>query len=102
MLILLKNLQQNATESAGVQAEITNRTNFFSTVRVCEILFPILKSKARFDDLLNTIVQSLFITTFNIFYLEWFIYRVWFRYSVLPNLSRIFNQVLETLKRLKM
>lgn len=39
--------KQNATESAGVQAEVTNKTNFFGTVRVCEILFPILKPKAR-------------------------------------------------------
>ena len=37
----------NATEPMGVQAEVTCRTNYWSTKTVCDILFPILKSGAR-------------------------------------------------------
>ncbi|CAD5117371.1 DgyrCDS6149 [Dimorphilus gyrociliatus] len=37
----------NATEPFGEQAEVTCKTNVYSTIRACEILFPILKPKAR-------------------------------------------------------
>ncbi|CAG0881512.1 unnamed protein product [Cyprideis torosa] len=39
--------KHDATEPQGVQAEVTLQTNFFDTLRVCEILFPILRPHAR-------------------------------------------------------
>ena len=37
----------DAKEHMGVQAEVTCRTNYWSTKSVCDILFPILKPGAR-------------------------------------------------------
>lgn len=37
----------NATEPIGFQAEITLKTNFFSLINVCNILFPLLRPHAR-------------------------------------------------------
>ncbi len=37
----------DATEPKGVQAEVTLKTNYWSTKNVCDILFPILKPGAR-------------------------------------------------------
>jgi carbonyl reductase 1 len=37
----------SATESMEVQAEVTCKTNYWSTKNVCDILFPILKPGAR-------------------------------------------------------
>ena len=34
-------------EPLGNQAELTIRTNFFSTLKTCQVLFPILRSHAR-------------------------------------------------------
>jgi len=39
--------KQAATESFGVQATVTLKTNYYDTKRVCELLFPLLKSGAR-------------------------------------------------------
>ena len=37
----------DAKEHMGVQAEVTCKTNYWSTKNVCDILFPILKPGAR-------------------------------------------------------
>ena len=37
----------DAKEHMGMQAEVTCRTNYWSTKNVCDILFPILKAGAR-------------------------------------------------------
>ncbi|KAK5647369.1 hypothetical protein RI129_002261 [Pyrocoelia pectoralis] len=39
--------KHNATEPPGIQAEVTLKTNYFNTLRACEILFPILRSNAQ-------------------------------------------------------
>ena len=39
--------KQDSMEPFGVQAEVTNRVNFFGTLNVCEELFPLLKKHAR-------------------------------------------------------
>ena len=36
-----------STASFSEQAEVTNKCNFFGTLDVCDILFPILKDGAR-------------------------------------------------------
>ena len=38
---------QSESMSFGEKAEFTSRTNYFSTLDACEVLFPILKSHAR-------------------------------------------------------
>ena len=37
----------DAKEHMGLQAEVTCKTNYWSTKNVCDILFPILKAGAR-------------------------------------------------------
>ena len=37
----------NATEPMGLQAEVTCKTNYWSTKNACDILFPILRPGAR-------------------------------------------------------
>lgn len=39
--------KNNATDPFGMQAEVTLKTNYFNTLRVCEILFPILRPSAQ-------------------------------------------------------
>jgi len=39
--------KQSSTASFAEQAEVTNRTNFFGTLHVCESLFPLLNKHAR-------------------------------------------------------
>lgn len=39
--------KNNATEPAGVQAEVTLKTNYFNTLRACEILFSVLRANAQ-------------------------------------------------------
>ena len=39
--------KSTATESFGEQAVMTLRTNFFSNLKACQILFPILRAHAR-------------------------------------------------------
>lgn len=47
----------DATEPFGEQAVVTNKTNFFATLDVCRVLFPILKPHARVSNVSSFVSQ---------------------------------------------
>lgn len=41
--------QFDSTAPFGEQADVTTKTNFFDTLDVCEVLFPLLRPHARYS-----------------------------------------------------
>ena len=58
--------KNSATEPMGVQAEVTCKTNYWSTKNVCDLLFPILRPGAR-DEAIRWIQSNTRNVVFNPF-----------------------------------
>jgi len=49
--------KQAATEPFSEQAQVTNQTNFFATLDICQVLFPLLRPHARVSNVSSLVSQ---------------------------------------------